>query len=155
MTPRYLTTAAVLCATLGIAATAIAQSSVPPAVEARQGLMRLQSLHLGVLAGMVRGTIEYDADQATLAANNLLDAATLDQSFMWPEGTDNVAVMETLALPAIWEDQAGYQEDRQALISAAEQMVAVAGDGVDAVRGALGPVGGTCGACHDAYRADN
>jgi len=155
MTSKLLTSAAIACAMLGVSAAAIAQSSTPPAVEARQGLMRLQSLHLGVLAGMARGTIEYDAEQATLAANNLLDTATLDQSFMWPEGTDNMMVVETRALPAIWDDQAGYQEDRQDLIAAAEQMVAVAGDGVDAVRGAIGAVGGTCGACHDAYRADN
>ena len=42
-----------------------------------------------------------------------------------------------------------------ALISAADDMQAAAGDGLDALRGAIGPVGKSCGGCHEDFRLDD
>jgi cytochrome c556 len=38
--------------------------------------------------------------------------------------------------------------------AAATGLAAVAGDGLDPMRAAFGPVGAACGACHDAYQAE-
>jgi len=155
MTSKLLTTAAVLCATLGITATAIAQSSLPPAVEARQGQFNIMALNVSVLGNMARGNIDYDADAAQAAADNLVAISTLNQAVHWPEGTDNFETDGTRALPAIWEDFDDFASKWAAFGEASVAMAAVAGDGLDAVRGSIGAVGGTCGACHDVYRADN
>jgi len=132
-------------------AAAIAQD-VPAAVEARQGQFKLMALNIGVLGNMARGNVDYDAAQASTAANNLVAISMLDQSFHWPEGTDNMSIDGTRALPAIWDDLPDVVMKWQAFGAAATGLAAEAGNGIDALRAALGPVGGTCGACHDAYR---
>jgi hypothetical protein len=58
----------------------------------------------------------------------------------------------TRALPEIWENLADFQEKYMAFGAAAEGLAAVAGDGLDPMRAAFGPVGAACGACHDATR---
>ena len=134
----------------GLAATA---QDLPAPVEARQGQFKMMALNVGVLANMVRGNTEYDAAAASTAAANLVAISQIDQSFHWPEGTDNFALDGTRALPAIWENLPDVIEKWQAYGAAAEGLAAVAGDGLEPMRAAFGPVGGTCGACHDDYRA--
>lgn len=131
---------------------AIAQD-VPAAVEARQGQFKLMALNIGVLGNMARGNTEYDAATASTAAANLVALSMLDQSFHWPAGTDNMSIDGTRALPAIWENLPDVVMKWQAFGAAATGLSAEAGNGLDAMRAALGPVGGSCGACHDAYRA--
>jgi cytochrome c556 len=155
MTPKLLTSAAVVCAALGVTATAIAQSSIPPAVEARQGQFQIMALNVGVLGNMARGNTEYDAEAAQAAADNLVAISSLNQVVHWPAGTDNFELDGTRALPAIWEDFDDFASKWGDFGTAATAMAAVAGDGLDAVRGSIGAVGGTCGACHDVYRADD
>ena len=155
MTSKLLSTAAVLCATLGVTAAAIAQSSTPPAVEARQGQFQIMNINIAVLGNMARGNTEYDAATAQAAADNLVAISQLDQSFHWPAGTDNFEMDGTRALPAIWENFDDFASIWGDFGEASVAMAAVAGDGLDAVRGSIGAVGGTCGACHDSYRADD
>lgn len=140
-----------LAAALTLGTAAIAQD-LPAPVEARQGQFRIMALNIGVLGQMARGNTEYDAAQAQAAADNLVAISTLDQSFHWPEGTDNFLIEGTRALPAIWENPEGFAERWAAFGTAAEALAAVAGDGLDGMRGAVGPVGGSCGACHDDFR---
>ena len=59
----------------------------------------------------------------------------------------------TRALPAIWENQADLGAKWSALGEAAKGLQAAAGTDAAAIGAALGAVGGTCKACHDAYRA--
>ncbi len=138
----------------GVAMTASAQDQ-NPAVGARQGQFQLMALNLGVLGNMARGNTEYDAEAAQAAADNLLTISGLDQRFHWPEGTDNASIEGTRALPAIWEDGSRVLEIWGEFGTGAEGLAAVAGDGLAAMQGALGPVGAACGACHDDYRAPN
>ena len=75
-----------------------------PAVKARQSHMQLYAHNLGILGGMARGNIEYDAGAAQAAANNLAALSTLDQRSYWVPGTSNAELGEaTRALPALWE----------------------------------------------------
>jgi cytochrome c556 len=133
----------------GIAATA---QDLPAPVEARQGQFQLMALNIGVLGNMARGNTEYDAEAAQIAADNLVALSRLDQSFHWPEGTDNFALDGTRALPAIWENLPDVGSKWQAFGAAAEGLAGEAGNGLDAMRAALGPVGASCGDCHDNYR---
>jgi hypothetical protein len=90
-----LAASAVIVAT-GFGTVAIAQD-LPFPVQARQGQFKMLGLNMGVLVGMARGEREYDADLAQAAANNVVALSTIDQSFHWPEGTDNMSLVGTLA----------------------------------------------------------
>lgn len=145
-------TAAAIAAT-GIAATATAQDDLPFPVQARQGQFKLLGLNMGVLVAMARGEREYDADLAQAAANNVVTVSRIDQSFHWPEGTDNMSLVGTLALPEIWDNLPDVVEKWQAFGSAAEGLAAVAGDGREAMAAQIGPTFDSCNACHDEYQA--
>ena len=138
-------------ATLGFGTAALAQD-FSGAVDARQGGMNIMALNIGVLGGMARGNAEYDAEAAQAAADNIAAVSMLDQRFYWPEGSDSAAFEGSRALPAIWEDFAGVSEKGQAFGAAAAGLQAAAGNGLEAMQAALGPVGAACGACHDDYR---
>lgn len=127
------------------------------AVKARQSLMTLQAFNIGPLGGMAKGEIEYNAEAATAAATNLAALAKMDQSRMWPPGSDNAALGDdvTEALPAIWAADSKIGDAAMALVEATTALQASAGDGLDALRGAIGPVGKACGNCHENYRKAN
>jgi len=140
-------------AAMGVSATVAIAQDLPASVQARKGQFQIMALNVGVLGNMARGNAEYDAATASAAASNLVAVSMLDQSFHWPEGTDNMTIDGTRALPAIWENLPDVVAKWQAFGAAATGLSAEAGNGLEAMRTALGPVGGTCGACHDAYRA--
>jgi cytochrome c556 len=135
---------------LAIALPAIAEEN--PAIEQRQGQFKLYVHNFGVLGGMVQGRVDYDADMAQTAADNLFHLTRHDQSRLWPEGTDSMSVDGTRASPAIWDDLDDFVMKFSALQDAAENLQAVAGDGIDALRAGFGPVGQSCQACHEVYR---
>lgn len=145
----------VLAAAAVCAAGAAAAQSIEDTVAARQGMFKLLALNVGPLAGMAQGNIEYDAALAQAAANNLAALASLDQSRLWPEGSDNMSIEGTRALPLIWDDPDGFVARLAALQEGTVAMQAAAGEGLDALRGALGGVGGACSACHQDFRAPN
>lgn len=138
---------------VAVIGTAIAHESENPAVKARTSIMQLYSFNLGTLGGMAKGETEYDAEAATRAANNIVVLTQIDQSAMWPAGSDNVADPSTRALPAIWENFPDVGAKGQALADAAVAMQAAAGQDVETLKGAMGDLGGACSACHKAYRA--
>lgn len=133
--------------------TAIAHEGENPAVKARTSVMQLYAFNLGTLGAMAKGEADYDADAATRAANNLVVLTQIDQSAMWPAGSDNVSDPSTRALPAIWENFPDVGAKGQAMAEAAVAMQAAAGQDVEALKAAMGQLGGACSACHKAYRA--
>ncbi|MCC5999797.1 MAG: cytochrome c [Pararhodobacter sp.] len=122
------------------------------AVKARQGQFNLYAFNLGVLAGMAQGNVEYDAEAAQTAADNLFHLTRVDQIAMWPQGSDSASIEGTRALPAIWEDLEGFVSRYNALQTAAEAMQGAAGTDLAALQGALGGLAGTCQACHQQFR---
>lgn len=131
-----------------------ADPAIAAAVKARQATMQLYSFNLGLLGGMAKGEIDYDADAASKAAANLASLTALDQSRMWPQGSDTEALGPemTRALPKIWTAESKAGEIGGQLKDAAAAMEGAAGGGLDALRGAIGNIGKACGACHDDYR---
>jgi cytochrome c556 len=148
MTFLRLAAVSMVLATPGLA------QDVPAEVRARQGLMQLNQLHAGTLFAMVQGKRDYDAEVAKTAAANIVLQASIDQRLLWPEGTDAEALPgATRALPAIWQNYPDIEEKAKAWLAAAQSVEAVAGNGLEALQGAIGPLGGACKACHDDYRA--
>jgi cytochrome c556 len=68
-------------------------------------------------------------------------------------GSAQGEVEDSEALPAIWENPADFQAKHQGLIDAATALQASAGTDLAGLQGALGGLGASCGACHQAYRA--
>lgn len=127
-------------------------AELPPAVKARQAYMSLNGFYLGQAFAMGSGKMEYDAEAAMQAARNLDTLTDISQAAFWPAGTDSDSIEGTRALPKIWEDFAGISQKGQDFAAATDKLVAVAGDGPEALLAAAKEVGGTCSACHKAYR---
>lgn len=123
------------------------------AIEARQGQMKLYAHYLGLLGGMAKGAVPYDAEKAGAAASSLAMLTKLDASRLWPEGSDEMSAEDTRALPAMWDNPDDVMKKVMALGEAAAGMETAAGQSLEALQGAMGPLGGACGACHKAYRA--
>lgn len=123
-------------------------------IAARQGYMDILAFNISTLGGMARGNIDYDAEAAQTAADNIAAMAMVDGRGFWAEGSDNFALGEetTRALPAIWDNSAGWGEAWMEFSAAAQGMAEVAGGGLDALRGGIGPLGSSCGGCHEDFR---
>lgn len=145
-----------LLGTLALAGTIAlpALADTNPAVEQRQGQFKLYLHNFGVMGAMVQGRMEYDADLAQSAADNLFHITRHDQSRLWPEGTDSGSIEGTRAKAEIWENLDDFVAKFAALQDAAEALQGVAGDGLDALQPAFGATAGTCQACHQAYREE-
>lgn len=153
---RFSRFAAIGLAGLVAASAAFAQDNdaMAAAVKARQAHMQLYSANLGVLGGMARGNMDYDAGAAQAAADNLAALAGMSQQFYWIPGSHAGAVEGTRALEVIWTD-GGITEKGAAFGDAVMAMQAAAGGGLESLQGAMGPLGGSCGGCHDGYRQSN
>ncbi|KUF12356.1 c-type cytochrome [Pseudoponticoccus marisrubri] len=147
---KYTFAALAACAVL--ATPALAQD-LPQPVKARQGQFNILALNLGILGGMARGTVEYDADAAQAAADSLVAVTMVDQRAMWPEGTDMESIDGTRALPAAFENVEDVVAKWEALGEAAVAMQAAVGDGQQAIGQNMGAIAGACKDCHDDYRA--
>ena len=140
---------------LPLAATVQGQSADPFAghIAARQGYMDILAFNIGVLGGMARGSMDYDAEVAQTAANNILAMTQVDGRGFWAEGSDNFALGDaTRALPAIWENMAGFGEAWMAFGAAAQGTADAAGGGLEALQASMGALGGSCGGCHRNFR---
>lgn len=143
----------ILAAALAIPTAALAADPVEDTIKARQGFYKLLGANMGVLAGMAKGEVEYDSAAAQTAADNMKTLTMYNVGHLYMPGTSNADSDKTRALPKIWEDFPGVQEKGGAFVEAVAAMQAVAGAGKDEMVAALGPLGGTCKACHDNYRA--
>ena len=125
------------------------------AIKSRKAVMTLQSWYAGPLFQMAKGEMDYDAETASANAAALNVMATIKGDMMWPPGTDNGAYEgKTRALPEIWSTYPDVAKKGEALSEAAAALAAVAGDGLDALRSQIGPVGKACKGCHDDFRAE-
>jgi cytochrome c556 len=139
----------------GIASGQDADKALADATKARQAQMQLYAFNLGILGGMARGERPYEADVAVAAAGNLASLAGLDQSQIWPEGSDEMGVEGSRALPAAWENMADVMAKADDLAAAASAMQTAAGTDLAALQAAMGTLGGACSACHREYRVPN
>lgn len=132
----------------------ISAEQIEGAVKARKAHMQLYSYHLGTLGGMAQDKIPFDAATAQAAADSIAALASLDQSGYWLPGSDSDSIEGTRALPAIWADGSKIGEEAMAFSTAAMALPTSVGD-LDALKAAVGQVGGACGSCHRAFRLSN
>lgn len=140
-------------AAIGFSATFAAAQDGPTAEQkARQGMMRIMALNMGVLGGMAKGEVAFDAARAQAAADTLVAVSMIDQSNLWPEGSGNDMSMTTGALPAIWEKQPDFMNAWAAFGEGAKGLQAAVAGGQAALGPAMGKAGGSCKGCHDNFR---
>lgn len=147
--------AAALAASLCLPGAAFANEANEAALKARQSLMSLIAYNLGPLAQMAQGRIDYDAEAAQAAADNLFNLTRHSQERLWPEGTAEGQIEGSAARPAIWENLDDFARRYGDLQTAAATMQEAAGDGLQSLQGALGGLGGACQACHQQYRVSD
>ncbi len=139
--------------TVALPAIAVADAA-DDAIKARQGYYQMVKHNAGMLFGMAKGDIAYDAEMANTHAGNLSALANLNTGSMWPQGSDKASKPgKTRALPVAWETFPAIMEKQDAFVKASGALAANAGGGLDALRANIGPLGASCKGCHDTYRA--
>ncbi len=151
---RTLLVVALSALMLGNLSTSIAAGEFDGQIKARQAVMQLYAFNLGLLGAMAKGDVEYNAEQANIAAVNLDALANMNIGAMWPQGSHAAANPGlTRAKEENWTNYPAASEKSKAMKEAAAKMASDAGNGLDALRGAIGPVGASCSGCHDTFRA--
>jgi cytochrome c556 len=121
------------------------------AIKYRQSAMSLQGTHVGRVFAMANGRVPFDAK---VAAENIEIIALLNrlQFTAFIEGTDKG---NTRAKPEIWTEKDKFtaainksQEDVSKLVAAGKT------GNIDQIKTAVGAVGQSCKACHDAYQKE-
>lgn len=136
---------ALAAALLAATAAAAHQGVKDPDVKARMDLMGEVKDATGVIGGMSRGKIAFDAAAAAEARAALIDAAARTPELFEPQATDP----KTEARPEIWTNWDDFTAKSAALGTAAE---ALDTSSVDGLRAGLADIGATCKACHADYR---
>lgn len=111
--------------------------------------MQAQGWHMGVLGGMAKGTRPYDKDVAMRSAKFVDQLIEMPFDGFGP-GTERGA--PTRAKPEIWKDKAKFDKYGQDAKIETAKLAAAAGNGLDALRAAIGPVGRACQNCHDDFQ---
>lgn len=123
------------------------------AIQARQGEMQLRSYSAGPLFAMAKGDIDYDAEKASMLANNLLKLLEIDIRSAWVKGSDNENYPgDTTALPKIWTTYPEIGNYGKKYATAVRELAAVAGKGRDQMKSKIGALGKSCKGCHDEFR---
>ena len=151
---KTLVSASVLLAV--VAAPALADKATEKMIKARQGYYQMVRHNAGPLIAMAKGEMEYDAEKATAAANNLKTLSMLDNSSLFAPGSSKEEMPgKTRALKKIWETFPAIGEKGKDYKMAVDAIAAGAGNGLDALRPLVKDLGASCKGCHDEYRADD
>ena len=120
--------------------------------ETRQAVFKLLAFNMGPLQGMARGG-DFDQEAALTALENVRVLSTMIAPAF---AADNTAFdTETRALDRIWTDMGGFSNAAMDLTNGAAAAIDIINNqGAGGIRAAIQQVGPTCGACHDAYRAE-
>jgi len=135
---------------LGICAVTAQQD----AVKTLQAAMKGNGKSAGALSAIVKGTNPYD--QATVdAALNQLDDTAKKFPTLFPESIKGMkGEGDYSPSPKIWDNKADFE----AHVASFAKAVAAAKSSVkdaDTLKAALGPIGKSCGGCHETFRIKN
>lgn len=132
-----------------LATTAIGHEGVKnAAVKSRMDLMQEIRAAIGVLGGMAQGKTAFDAQDAARAKATLSETATR----IAPAFQANEMDPKSESSPEIWQNWQDFVAKADAMQDAAS---ALETDTLDDLRAGIGRLGGTCSACHKAYRIEN
>ena len=150
---KTLLTAAVTLCGLVLSLPAAAQFQKPEdAIKYRQGAFTVMANHLGRIGAMTSGRAPFDAQVAAETAALVATLAKLPFTACG-EGTDEG--LPSRAKPEIWKDAAKFKAASEKMATEIGKLDAAAKAGnLDALKAAMGAVGGSCKACHDDFRAE-
>lgn len=125
---------------------ALAEGATDPDVKARQELMVANGAAMKTLGGMASAKIAFDATAAE-AAKQVLIANAAETLLVFKNQASDPAGHASTSIWTAWDDFVAKSGD---MGKAAEALDTSSAEGVAA---GLGAVGGTCKACHTAYKA--
>lgn len=137
---------------LAMSAPAFAQFAKPDdAIKYRKNALFVMQQNFARLGAMAAGRMPFDAKVAADSAA----AADFVAHLPWAafgEGTDKG---DTRAKPEIWKEPAKFKELADKMQTEMSKLAVAAKAGnMDGIKAGVGAVGGSCKACHDAYRKD-
>lgn len=139
-----------LLAAAAIAAVGVTTSVSADVAQQRDKLMRMSGGAMGALGAMAKGETEFDARLAAVGLQALNTVAVVFGDY-YPEGSQSTEG-KYYGSPKIWEDRAGFE----AAVAEFEKATAAAMEAKPADKEAFvavfGPIGKTCGDCHEKYR---
>jgi cytochrome c556 len=142
-----LTVAAATCVLAGVAQA----QSVKDVIESRQANYK----KTGANAQAIKKALDTGTDLKAVAVNaqEIADWATKIPT-VFPVGSGPESGIKTAALATIWQDKPDFEKKAAGLHDAAMKLVVALNTGDKAaVAPAFQAMGGTCGACHQTYRA--
>jgi cytochrome c556 len=150
--PRLLAAAAVI-AGLVTALPAAAQFQKPEdAIKYRQSAFTVMANHLGRVGAMAQGRVPFDAK---VAAENTAIVVAMSTLPFTAFGPNTDMGLPHRAKPEIWRESAKFKAAADKMAEEVKKLDAAARAGnLDAVKAAVGAVGGSCKACHDDFRAE-
>lgn len=149
---KVFKTLALAATFVALASPAMAQFQKPEdAVKYRKAAFTVMGTHFSRIGAMANGRVPFDAAVAAENAAIVQTMSKLPYTAFGP-GTDKG---DTRALPAIWAEQAKFNDAAQKMQEEVTKLSAAAKTGnLDSVKTAFGAAGQSCKACHDAYRKD-
>lgn len=140
----------VVVAALAAGAVASAGAAEPEGIiKYRKAVMKGQAGHMGAIAGILRGEVEFEDALGWNA--DALAASTRDLTRLFPEGSGEG---DTNALPAIWDDRAAFEKAADEARMAGADLAEAVRSGGD-VTAAFKAMGQACKGCHDDFREDD
>ena len=137
---------------LGLAAAlpAAAQFAKPEdAQKYRQSALSVMAAHFGRVGAMANGRVPFDAK---VLQDNMAIVETMSK-LPWAGFTGGQEGGK--AKPEIWKEQAKFKELSENMMAEVAKLNAAAKTGnLDSIKTAFGAAGGSCKACHDAYRKE-
>jgi cytochrome c556 len=137
---------------LALSALALASSAAfADPIADRKALMKERGGFVGQLGPVVKGEKPFDAAAVMAALEGLkANGEKFDADALFPAGSDQG---DTKALPKIWEDMAGFKAAEDKYEAAVAAAIAAKPQDVDGLKQVFGPIGASCGGCHQTYRA--
>jgi cytochrome c556 len=128
----------------------IAGAAADP-LEQRKANMKERGQIMRILGPIAQGRADFDAATVNEALAKLETNAEggADIDALWPEGSDTG---DTKAASAIWENFDAFKAESEKYAQAVAAAVAAAPQDLAAFQAAFGPVGASCGSCHENYR---
>jgi cytochrome c556 len=150
---KKLASLVLACSAITLALPASAQFAKPEdAIKYRQSAFFIMAQNFGRVAAMAQGKVPFDAKLAADSAANAEFMAKLPWG-AFGEGTDKGGI-PTRAKAEIWSDKAKFNEYADKMQAEMTKFNAAAKTGsLDNIKAAMGAVGGSCKACHDAFQA--
>ena len=149
---KTLASLVLAAAAITLSAPASAQFAKPEdAIKYRKSALTIMATHFGRVGAMANGRVPFDAK---VAADNAAIAETMSK-LPWTAFVPGSDAGDTKAKSEIWSDNAKFKEAAEKMQGEMVKVAAAARTGnIDAIKSAVGATGGTCKACHDAFRKE-